>query len=72
MSIFDNINQCLCGNEFQKDNIICSKCGRKKFKMSTLPDHEDSIDATMRNISKAVKYTKNILAFQLARTRGGR
>ena len=71
MNFFNGIDQCLCGQEFKKGEVICHKCGRKKYRMSLLPGKEDSVEITMRKMRDVKNFVKKIGAFQLARTKNG-
>ena len=71
MSIFDKIDHCICGYEFNKGEEVCPKCGRVKYRMSLLPKKDDSVDSTLKGMAKAKEFAKKILFFQLARNKTG-
>ena len=71
LSIFDKINECYCGYDLKDVEGVCPKCGRKRYRMSMLPENEDSVDSTMHKMRNAKRFATKILAFQLARTKDG-
>ena len=70
MGLFDSIDQCYCGHEFKKREEFCPKCGRRKYRMSLIPGHEDSVEINMKNMKLAKDFAKTLCAFQLARSKG--